>query len=534
MLKYGIIVKQKLSTLFWVGLLVMFSGCFRDFRDIDGIKSYKWEPTVALPLINSTFSFKDFVSETGDSTSIIVGDDQVLTFVYEDQIISKTGESIYLIEDQDFQLSKVFPNSGINQYNIRNSIEITETVEFDFVTGAGQEIDSVFLKDGLLDIDLNWNFNQPGEFEITFLSLEENGQPLTLSQQFFGNVSYQESISLAGLKADLTDDGKAINKFLAEIRFLILNDGNPLPPSPGYDLSLILFAPKFQAIYGELGSIPFSTNKGLTELTFFENFQFGSIRLEDPSAIVNFTNSFGLGAQTYLDKFVVKYNGGESFLEGEITTDPIILNGVPLANIGQTTSSSVEVNNQNSNLSDLIENIPTGIELEFNGVVENPDSRDYLLDTSKITMDLFVELPFHGSANGLEFTHDFEVDGSVFEDLNNALIRFYTLNELPIGLTIQGSFLNASGFELFEVFGTENNIIMASQNDLDGNVINPGESEVFVELDQTQLEIASRAEFFRITIEVSTFDNGTVPVKILESQKILFSVGVQSKYVNDD
>ena len=521
--------------------LVLFSflgylstGCFSEFGDLDTIKKFKWEPSVAVPLIDSEFSFKDFVTEISDSSVVFSTDDGLIVFAYQDTVISKTGEMLITIPNQDFQYSNDFPSPLVIQFPFEDSIVYQEEIKFNFSTQSGQELDSILLKDGVLNFGINWNFTQPGKLEIEFKSLLQNGQPLSIYHEFASAFNYSESFPLQNIKVDLTDQGTSTNIFLIDLNFTIYNNGNPLPFNPSFDINISATDPKFRAVFGELGSIPFNTNLGVTELKFFENLEFGIIELEDPRSSLTISNSFGMGVTTYIDDISITNTSGTSKLEGSITTQPISVDAVKLENIGDFEISVIEINNDNSNLRELIKYIPHEISVVFNGMVSNPGSKDFVLDNSAIYADLMVELPLHGKVSALRTSHDFDFDGSMFDDLDNVLLQFRSFNEFPIDMTIQATFLSQTGVPLLEFFTQDNNLLVASQNDLNGNVLNRGENVLIVELDRAELETASRSEFIRLDVEVSTFNNGSVPVKILDSHRITFKVGVQSKFVDND
>jgi hypothetical protein len=528
-LRYGLV---KLILLFL--LCVFVTSCFNEFSDLDNIKKFKWEPTIAVPIIDSEFSFKDFVTEISDSSVVYSRDDGLIVFAYRDTVISKTGESLITIPNQDFQYSNDLPAPLIIQFPFNDSIVYAEEIEFDFSTQSGQELDSILLKDGILNFGINWNFNQPGKLEIEFKSLLQNGQPITINHEFASSLNYSESFPLQDIKVDLTDQGTSTNSFLIDLSFTIYNNGNPLLLNPSFDINLIVTDPKFKAVFGELGSIPFNTDIGTTKLKFFENMEFGIIELEDPTAILTISNSFGMGVTTYIDDISIAHTTGTTKLEGSITTQPISVNAVPLANMGNFEISVIEINNGNSNLKELIKYVPQEIAIAFNGAVSNPGSKDFVLDNSTVYLDLMVELPLYGKVSELGISHDFDFDGSIFDDLDNALLQFKSFNEFPIDMTIQATFLSQTGIPLLEFFTLDNNLLVASENDLNGMVVNRGENVLVVELDRDDLETASRSEFIRLDVEVSTFNNGSVPVKILDSHRITFKVGLQSKFVNND
>ncbi len=522
----------KIPGLLIISVTVFIVSCLEELDEIDKIAQYTWNPKLAVPLANSRLGFDDFLLES-DSTSIVdVGTDGLITLAYEENLVSQTAETIFSVPSHTINTSVPVPPGPISgQLNVSQSFVVTYPT-----AGAGEQLDSVFLKGGTLQTDIDWNFSQAGNFTITLDALTSNGTPLNQNYNFNGTPGdrqFANSNDLAGVVMDLTDNGTATNAFRITVDLNIIDDGNPIGAGEQFNISFQVQGPLFQAIFGNLGSnVPITSEMDTINIKFFDNVQTGAINIEDPKAQFTFENELGLPIAVNMANNLVATSvlpGPPLTLTGP-TPAPVI-NAPDLNNFGGSVTSNIEVNQSNSNIPAIVSSLPNRVVYQLDGIM-NPSGpvSNFVVDTSKVNIGMRLELPLFGSISNLEAFNDFAFEGEDLEDLDFAFIQVLVSNELPFEADIQVEFLDAGGNLLAELVEGDPTIVPAAVIDGAGNVTAPGEESRLVEITQTKIDAIKNARTIRVRASVTTSNNGTQSVRVLDSYQIVIFIGIQTQF----
>jgi len=512
-------------------LAVGFSlySCLGEFNDLDKIKGFKWEPQIAIPIINSDFDFYDFVEHSAAKDYVTSDPNGVITFVYDNGILTKTGQSIYTIENQNYQSSEEIPFATTSQLPLLDSIVYTKKIIYAFTTSPGRELDSVFLKAGQLNFQTNWNFSQPGKVFIKFNSLTKNADTVRLSRQFSSsNPAFNSTIDLSTAQVDLSDKGSTFNKFALTFTWIIYNDGNPLPSPTNFNINLQLTSLQWRGIFGELGTETFNTAVSNTTFDFFDVLSSGTFELDNPKATIYFDNTFGVAANLDLNNIWVENSLGAKRVQGTIMANPVVIDGITYDQLGTKNTTSVEINSSNSNLADLIKDIPKSITSGFSGTANGISGKEFVMDTSHIDVNLKLELPFSGKIIGLTADKNYSFDGTGLENVKNVTLEMNSTNELPFEIALQIYFLDSLGNTVETLFNNNSVILEASDNAADGTVITPGKNTTEIILNETQLNNMSGATQIKMIAVINSYQSGTVPVTVYDLQKVKFTVGLHT------
>ena len=159
-----------LSALF----LMFFYSCIKDL-DFDNIKTQKWNSEWAVPLINSSLTLSDFLTDT---TGIIQEDDDgFITLVYEaEELTAKTVDEVAEIPDQleIFNESFSIPDTLLPPGIQLPPIPLTFPFTFE-LSEPGLRLDSTKLKSGDYKITLKTNLNRnDADVNITIPNIINN------------------------------------------------------------------------------------------------------------------------------------------------------------------------------------------------------------------------------------------------------------------------------------------------------------------------------------------------------------------------
>ena len=155
-------------------------ACVGTFNDLDSLQ-LNISPTIAFPIAHSTFNLEDFVNK-GDTVGEITFDTDangLYIITYENKALFSQEASSF-IEIPDETASESFNFDPPVAIRLPFDLEISQSEQFNFTidSGEGDQLDSVLVRSGDLNVRLLADFPASGSVTFTFESLLENGSPL--------------------------------------------------------------------------------------------------------------------------------------------------------------------------------------------------------------------------------------------------------------------------------------------------------------------------------------------------------------------
>lgn len=527
---------KKYISIFIIGTSLL-TGCISGF-ETNKIAQLTFNPRIALPLVNSTFGFKEFL-ENSDSLSIIEIDDSgLITLVYDSgPLFSQDAGSQIVIPATSTRESFGFTTPELLPLPIDLTISKKETFSFTIETPEGDEIDSIFLESGIMKLDLASNFPASGEAIFRFLSLSRNGvvQEAKFEWQYNGqqpSFDFTDIIDLSDLKVDLTENGTSVNKFIFEVEITLFFEGEVVFDNQSFDLSLELLDFEFKSIFGKIAERPISALADTIKLSFFNNLGEGSFQLDRPEINLTIGNGFGIPVEMRLNSLIGSNDTQEISLTGLIT-DPQVIGFPTLNQLGDTIFTTLSINSDNSNLGDVLSILPDKIIYGFQGTL-NPQgltNENFALKESELNMSLEIRVPLIGSASNLKATKEYPFDGATdASGIVFVLFQIFTDNGFPFSLDLQIFFLGPDG-NVIETLIEEidHRIIEAANVDADGNVTASSQKTVQIQLNADKINRIQDATALRIEAIINTTSNGAGSVKILDNYEIKIKIGMQTE-----
>lgn len=414
---------------------VFLQSCKKEYFELDRVKDADWNPTVAVPLVNSKVTVPDILDRFDDDDVIVIDGDGQLALLYYSQIFSQSAEGLMAIPDQTPPTVPLpMTNAEVLQLNGGTAVnkQVNNTVSLG--TAQGEVFQEIDFKGGDLQIAANNNINRDVTLTITFPDIQSNGNPLVLTANPAANGSDNVNSSLVGYTATLA----ANNQLDVTIDMTISGQGgavtNPLA-TVDVDLSMLNIA--FSRVTGNFGSLAINLADSV-RIRIFENSDDGTIFWEDPKIRAFFSSSLGADLSVNLNRFDgFSENTGQLI---NITGLPSPINITPPSAIGQTQVTSYLLDNTNSNIQAVTQASPTRIIYDVTGNLNpsgspNPNP-NFALDTSRISLDVEVELPFHGTAVDFAKADTIEVDifplDDDVEEVQEVTLRLDLDNGFPV------------------------------------------------------------------------------------------------------
>lgn len=432
------------KSLILLALLLIFNAsCIED--EFQRLEKIKWNPNIAAPMVNSSLSIDDLVTDSTFSY-VEISPDLFITLVYNGKLTSVEAQSFIAIPNTTFPNSVSLSAEQLQQYNalqVGQSIQVIIPFEINVSNWlpSGYEADSVFLKSGT----------------ITMHMINQSTANLTVTLQseniLFGTSAFNDSFPLnSGAQ-------KSSNYNLANTRINLVSSGLPgqlrwnaniilqkvtnqaLTSNTISTINLVFNQLKYSRLYGYVPSLtlPISQNDS-AQINLFKNAIQGQINFSNPEIKVAIFNSFGCPANAHLQAFLgISNSTGEVQLPLSGIPNPIL---IPAANQMNTGMQTLILNTSNSNVAQAVNSAPRFLSVEGGfSLTGNSPPRHFISDTSKVGVGFQVRIPMQGSAFNFLLKDTFEVKlVKSIEEIEWALLRLNLTNGFPIDIHTQAYF----------------------------------------------------------------------------------------------
>ncbi len=423
--------------------LVLLTSCDAvDPFDIDEVDF--GDPEIGVPLVNSTFFIADLGVDPDNNTEVLSDDQGRVTLRYSDQL-------------DPISIAEIFPPVTNEVVNIVGN-NLGFPIPFNDIA-----IRKGVLKDTRLTMDITNPVNQPVSVTVTITGIKDQstGAPFRRTFQLAANEAWTSAeIDLSGMNVD-TPQG------FAEFSYSAHSNSNP--DVTLQNIRLNVKSIDFSYLEGVFDNAPLPSTEDLIDIEFFNSWVSGGLSLSDPKIIFDIHNSIGIPAELKLNAATVTTISNQTIdLDNDLLTDGLSFAFPSLSEVGESKTTQVEINSENSNIIELFESKPTAIDYDLDlGFVSDPSQPiSFYNEESNITIDASVELPLLLKANDLILQDTIPFADIEFEDIEGTgELKISLINAFPIGVGVNLYFLNSAGQELFSlVEGTEYVSVLANGN----------------------------------------------------------------------
>lgn len=502
-----------------------------ELESTDKISSPNFEPEIGIPLVNSTFTMEEFLTE-GGSKARISEQSGVMVLTYDDTLFSPSTATIFTIPDQQSPVISItgadvtFPSPG-------STVTVSRSITFAFNSTPGDNLDSIQLKAGQMLFSIASTFPANVDLAISIPSLEQQGAGFQENASFTGPGTVSPSTDLQATTLDLTANGTTTNTLTFAITATITDTGQPIDNTHSLDCSFAMSSLGFRGLFGNVDTRTFPLDTDSINVDVFGDESTGSIEFLSPVVRLDVQNSFGLPVGFDIQNItVIEQDNSTTPLTGPAVSapaNPYLLNGPSYSEIGQSLTTQIDINRENSNLAQLFSSMPYYLQYQFGAVLDPPASTpNFVLDNSRLAVGVHLELPFHGRISALTISEQYDFAGLGIDEIREGVVRVKSVNELPLDASVQVYFVDISGTILDSLF-TDPSIIEGAQVDAEGFTRESAEVITEVPVTQAKVDRINEAEYLLVRAEMYTTNQGTVPVKLSISDQIHVSIGFQAK-----
>ncbi|MEO0896263.1 MAG: hypothetical protein AAFY71_07695 [Bacteroidota bacterium] len=492
-------MKRIIQVIFPFCLLLMITGC-EVIQDPGLIKSPDWDPEFAVAVINTEMSLQDALDLVGENAYIEIDNNGAIGLTYETN----------LIERQQFDLIEL-PDVTIPMP--------VKALTFPFPV---PQVDEVSFKQGSLSISFQSATEAEFDVLVTIPEFQENGLPLSQKFTYSSTGSYTETIDLSTFDLVL-DEGNMSLAYQATRR----SDNQPIDlDNVEYSITNL----SYNNIKGNFRRSSVADFTDSLQVDFDESLQDIQFSIAEPSIKISVHSSLGVPLQIQASDFGL-YKEGESPIQiaSENLRNGINLFYPTVAEIGQTKTTNITIDYNNSDIEEALSTIPDGIFWSLGATVNPEDDSTFigfLTDSSSVSVDVAVNVPFKGSLSGFEFSTDVEMDLEDLDVADKAGIRLITENRIPIELGIQVYMMDENDQLIDSVFNGINTLLEAASVGDDGFVNGSGDNQIDMELNPQQWDHLVSSSKLRVKAKVQTTAEGTVPVQFSTDNSLSIKMGV--------
>lgn len=419
---------------------IMCTSCVKDEYYLQNLKNPEWDPNFAAPLINSKLTIWDILNDY-DSTNVFVEDGtNFLYLVYTNKVFSQTAADLIQLSDQSMNTAHTFNTGGTIAPG--DSFVSTFTYFYGFSFPGSQVIDSLFMKNGNMNVSINTNFNMAGKIEVEFPGTK-NGNPF-IEQINMSGPNISQNISLDNTKLIFSHSG-GNNRLELKFRVVLYGAGNANLSPYNLNIDGTFSDMQFRALFGYLGQLNFALNEDTVSVKIYDNNIEGIINWEDPRFYLTVTNYLGMPVRlniNYLAANRTKAPANSMQITGPGIPNPWNISYPTFSQIGQGIETSMQLDKTNSNINTAFNISPQQINALIDAV-SNPSgfSQNFAFDTSRFVVNAKVELPMHGTADGFIISDTIELNlGKDFEDSKHidwVLFKIFCENGFPVDAKLQ-------------------------------------------------------------------------------------------------
>ncbi|MBW6496906.1 MAG: hypothetical protein K0B09_00825 [Bacteroidales bacterium] len=508
-----------IAGLFVVGL----ASCDYSYFEIDELPDYQYSPVFAFPLVNSSLTISDFVPDD-DEDLIEVGDDQLISLVYSDRLVSTTGALLYSLPNAQYPANFSASPPG------KNTLQ-TFTRTFAFETGHADELDSLGFGQGVFSLQVSAPGLAADGYQATITltipgSYNQSGQPFSMEVNANGTAEK----SMIGYTIPFYSSGTQHNQFDVHYQVEFSGQGNPANAPYTFNISQQWVGLQLEKMFGTLATRILNIGGMGIDIGIFSSDFEGEIVFEDPRLRLMAANSFG---------FPINVTASDLYLEHDDQSVEII--GFPspwtiqapgINQMGQPLVTSFVLNRANSNIFDGVEIYPETVYSSFLSELNPGQEKGFVLEDSRLDVLVELELPLYGIASGfsLKDTIEFSRNDSITE-IEWIELVVDVVNGLPLDLFLQLGFADEDytvQVELFE--GVDDfNLVAAAQVDGSGNVISPERKNTKIYLNEQQSIAFLNSPNLILSARVLTANQAQTSVKVYDYQTLDVRIGARVK-----
>jgi hypothetical protein len=519
-----------------------FYSCFDDKYDFNRISpGYTLNPKLAITIGSTVLTIDSILSHMDSSQYIHTTDSGLIYVVYDKNLQFYRGEDKFDIPAQN-NLNVTLPPMAIGIFPGSGTITIAiDTFHIPVTFGTDQIIDSIDIKQLLLNTTVNNTYNHPSNLTFTFPTITRNKLPFQQTFGLLGNSSQTRSDDAAGYMLKFSSVAPGRSYIDMQVSYTMYGTAGSAVGPGTFSMSLNIDSLKYHALFGYAGYKNLLNFDDTLDLSFLNNYITNKIDWKNPQVTVSISNSYIIMPIRFTASDLVVYSKIDNKTYN-VTVDPNPVDLKYPSRLGDAMKDSITYEKiKNKNLFDAIESVPEYLSFHFDAY-SNPDHiishENIIVDTSTIRIKVHFYLPiwFRSGGFGTTDTMDFDLQdiaGDALDSIQEMLLRIVAENGLPVDMKLQVYFTDSSFRILDSLYHTSNTkILLGGVLGTNDRVISPTRKVIDASFNEHQLRNIKNTKKLLIKIFLNTAEwnstNGRY-VKFYSDYKFKLSFAVKFK-----
>ena len=460
-----------------------------------------WDTHDIAPIVSASLSINNLLPDSILQTN----PDSSLTIVFKSDLFNYSMDTLFKIPDTT--LAEVYTLPATLTLQAGQEV-VTNNLSETTYSLKGSQLKMIVIKSGAINYNIISYIKEVTDFRYSFASASKNGVPFAIDVEVpaaVGNTPgvYNETFDLSGYTISLTGiNNDKTNTIFTSLTASVSQDGQAVNVGPSD--SLIIkntfqnFIPYFAKGYFGKNTIDIGPDE--TEFSVFKNITDGTIQLEDVNFELSIENPIGMDAQIYINELssINTHTGTTINLVNANVGVPINVNRAAEGINGNIfeTHKDVVLNTSNSNIKDMLENIPDkfgySLQLITNPLGNIAGSNDFIYSDSLLKVFLNMDIPLSMVATNLTLmdTIDLNLSGNNDDEqaIKSGTLTALVDNGFPFDAELQIYLLNADNVIIDSLIATSNTIDAA---DVDGSfkASDKKHSEIIIPLSEVKMDV---------------------------------------------
>lgn len=518
-------------------MLALMASCVKDEVDLDNIsdKVY-WNPKFGVPVAYGTLSIKDLIEEADSSNSITEDANHLLSLIYTNTVLSNSAASLLRIQDQQFSETLLESQYNLPAYPTQDTIRLTRVSPETFEFSSGEVMDSIKIKSGNMAVQVASTYRYKGSLKIIVPKLTKNKVPLEILvdiNKTDGTFSTTQNYDLTEYKLELEHPTETSNTMSYNYSVKLINNGAGVREGDNITVNLDLTDVAFSSMYGYIGQRQLVNTLKHFKVPLFKDVSNPHLQFANPLIRVRSASSFGVPAsiELYNLRAVSDKDNKTVPMVFKAGTNPFTIESP--TKVGDTSLDSVVFNRSTVNIDEALEIGPNNI---YYGIrsFSNPAGKaiNFVTDSSRIKIDLDIEIPLDMKTSLLEFSDTIDLDLTDFdtEDIKTLLLHTSFENGMPLDLNMQIFLLDDKYAPIDTLFTAANQPIVKSGTlNSEGKVTQTSTKETDVIFQQSQIPLLKKVKYAKIKAGIITSNNGSTFVKIYSTYNLKVNFAIQTE-----
>ena len=457
---------------------------------------------VAVPIVNTFISVMNFVNNTDVTTTIDVDEEGKVSVVYKGSIFSRDLDELFVnnipvigipLEGNSTKIEDIFKDDQIIKKGTANA---NSEMLIGFTNPSADSIQ--------VEFSLPQMFNESTPFTAQF----DVGPGEEFTSDTFRIAGYQLIPDEENIYVNYTAKDRSGNDVALEAAIIGFRNLG------------------FSLIEGYLGYEKIDLADERIHINIFDNWENGTIFLEDPKINLHVENSFGFPMRVNINQLDFVSPNATNSLESSFIDNGIDFNYPRLDEVGVTKSTLFNFDQSNSNIRDIISESTNYIDYDLS-VKVNPDQDESIIGFGRVNdnfnINLDATLPLFGKVSDLVLrdTVSYTIDET--DNINAVEFKLITGNSFPADLQLSIYTLDATGNVVDNLFSDIQ--LESPALDAEGKVIAPVENTVYIPKSGAEIQELLKNDRLLIELRLSTIEAGARSIWVYDEFGVEIKLG---------